>query len=185
MFQTVILDMDGVLVDFVGSILKAHGIETPQEVFYENCRGRWDIDTILKMSPDEFWKPVDRAFWANLQPTKDCYEILGACEDKVGKDNVYLWTTPCECDGCYDGKRDWLKKHFHNRYQMRQLIAGPAKFIGASRFKVLVDDSDSNIEKFAKVGGHTILVPRLWNKDNALSTEALYHVKERLKLLTW
>jgi 5'(3')-deoxyribonucleotidase len=70
-------------------------------------------------------------------------------------------TSPCDTFGCYDGKRDWLKRHypgFENR-----IVATKQKHMLAARNKILIDDHEMNCEMFRCCGGYAITPARPWN----------------------
>ncbi len=64
----IFLDMDGVISDFMGSILELHG--------QGHLAGNWpegeaDYAGVLGLTKDEFWKPVDAVggrFWKDVSP---------------------------------------------------------------------------------------------------------------------
>jgi 5' nucleotidase, deoxy (Pyrimidine), cytosolic type C protein (NT5C) len=182
MIEAILVDMDGVLVDFIGGALKAHGLKVSSTSFYSQKQhlGKWNVETLMGLTDEEFWKPIDREFWTNLEPTHDGLEMLGYIEMLFGLPNVYLWTSPCKNDGCYDGKRDWIRKYLNKQYLNKHLIAGPAKHLGAGPNKILVDDADHNVSAFSQAGGISCLVPRLWNQYHEHAHVSLTRVKDFL-----
>lgn len=149
--------MDGVLVDFTAGALQFHGKHLdPQEIRWEFPRQIGFGDTY---APD-FWNPLGREFWENLDWTYEGLLLLAHLENYFGA-NITIISTPCETDGCADGKRNWVKKHIP-QYSKR-LFLGADKSILAGPNKVLIDDNDKNVETFRAAGGKAILVPRPWN----------------------
>lgn len=149
-----LLDLDGVLVDFVGGAAKLHGFDPALAV-------RWDFMADVGLTQNQFWSPLGEDFWANLPWMPDGMRILAIVEKAFGPENVCLLTSPCDTDGCMQGKLRWIRKHlpvYNRRYLM-----GSAKEFCASRDSLLIDDSDSNTTKFATAGGWGVLVPRPWN----------------------
>jgi 5'(3')-deoxyribonucleotidase len=178
--KRVLIDMDGVLADFMKGLLKAHKIDKTVEEVYANHLGIWLAEELLGMTSVEFWKPIDYRFWENLPVMTGAQDIIELAEKLVGRVNVFLWTSPCANEGCFDGKRAWIKKHLHRQYQLKNLIAGSAKFLGASPTTVLIDDADHNIDAFHAAGGIPCLVPRLWNREHAFRHQAIDTVERRL-----
>ena len=158
------LDMDGVICDFSGGALRAHGLNAtvadltefgwPAQYGFENWRDE----------ESEFWRPFNRSFWANLEWTPDGPELIAALEEVFGE-NIALLTAPSENDGCYDGKKDWVCRHLP-KYRKR-LFTGVAKSLAAAPCKLLVDDYEKNIDMFAGAKGKTVLIPRPWNRRRA------------------
>lgn len=152
--RQVLLDMDGVVVDFIGGAFAWHGRTVPDEV-------PWKIWECMGLTEEEFWEPLGFEFWSSLKPTSDGMELVAELERLAGTENIAVLSSPCLTRGCADGKLAWLESHlpqFSRRY-----LLGPAKQFAAGPGKVLVDDYWHNIEGFRKAGGEAVLVPRKWN----------------------
>ncbi len=156
MKPTVFFDLDGVLCDFVRGALAHH---SRRDFPYEDVQ--WGIESQLNLDPAEFWRLMGRDFWASLDPYPDGMCLLRSIENFVGADRVALLTSPCDTEGCVDGKRAWVAEHLPD-YRKR-LFIGSAKDMFASPSKILVDDHDANLDKFRQAGGKTLAVPRPWN----------------------
>jgi len=154
-----LLDMDGVIVDFVGGACKTHQIEYPYRRL--EAKNNWDIISLFKMKSDDFWEPMEEDFWANLEFTNDAPQILDLVEKYFGLDNVCFLTNPSQNLGSIAGKMRWLETKLP-RYAKR-FLCGPRKEFCAHEKSVLVDDNDGNINSFNKHGGKGILLPRPWN----------------------
>lgn len=153
------LDLDGVLVDFVGGALAMHGKHIPP------AEVRWDFPSQVGfdgVNAAAFWAPLGRDFWAGLGWTADGRGILAAVEDAFGPERVCLLTSPCLTPGCAEGKLDWVRRELPG--YARRVLVGPCKHLLAGPGKLLVDDHDANCEAFAKAGGASVLVPRPWNE---------------------
>lgn len=160
-----LLDMDGVLADFVRGVLEVHGRPSPYTD--PNNLGKWHIPTMWEMTDEEFWDPLRGVdFWANLHPTSDCFRILRILENKFG-DNIRILTSPNLDPECPTGKLEWVRKHIPDYY--RKILIGSSKEYCARHDHLLIDDNDHNIEKFTGNGGKGILFPREWNSHYALS----------------
>ncbi len=148
------LDMDGVVCDFTKGALAVHKtIIPPLEI-------KWDFWKKIGCTEQEFWSPFNREFWSNLEWTVEGKEILDAVES-LFRDNIVLVTSPCETEGCVEGKRDWVSKHLPS--YTRRLMIGPCKHLLAGKGKLLIDDSSDNINKFGLFGGNVLTVSRPWN----------------------
>lgn len=143
-----LLDLDGVLADFIGGLCKLRG--TPRvDPSGWNC-----IDA-------HEWEKMDEEFWATLDRTPEFEAILTTVEETFGPENVCLLTSPVRTAGCLEGKMRWIRKHLP-AYSRRFLI-GPAKEFCANPRSVLIDDSETNVKAFTDAGGYAVLVPREWN----------------------
>ncbi len=166
------LDMDGVIVDFVGGACKLHGIPNP----YPKHKGIWDFVELLDMSAKDFWAPMGEDFWANLEPTPDYERILAHTVNKFGEDNICILTSPCATAGCIEGKKKWIKKHL----KLKHVLFGSSKHFLARPDAVLIDDAEHNVDPFVQHGGKGILLPRMWNKKHNISELAVEHLAVQL-----
>lgn len=171
----VFLDMDGVLVDFIAgaaALFKPVNPIVTRWAFYEN----WGLTAA------DFWMQIQNAgpaFWEDLPPTEECYDILDLLEKSFGVENICLLSAVLMSTAAA-GKVNWIKR-FLPRYK-KQYLLGCAKHFMARPDAVLVDDADHNVEAFAGAGGQSILVPRPWNKNASLDT--LGHVQEQVMSLS-
>lgn len=170
MIDKCLLDMDGVLVNFVKGVCAFHGVDTPYPK-YQN----WNMEIPLGIDKNTFYGNLGREFWANLEWTPDGFEILEVVEERFGVKNVCLLTSPVAADGCIDGKMDWIKKHLPQ--YSRQFLVGPAKEFCANSNHFLVDDFEENIDKFNASGGRGVLVPRPWN-TNRIHPDAVEFIRQ-------
>lgn len=169
------LDLDGVLVNFVGGACRHHKMPTP----YTRAAslGEWDVVKLLDVSPDQFWRGMGYDFWRLLDWMPDGRDILAVVESVFGADNVCLLTSPSDNFGAVEGKRAWVKNHLPSYFD--RLIVGRCKDFMAGPERVLVDDYPVNVEKFSAAGGLGLLVPRPWN--NQYELEAVATVRDSLK----
>ena len=179
--SSLLVDMDGVLVDFTGGIFAAHGIEDP----YQQGATGYDIANVVhewgQIPKDKFWLPCDdHEFWANLPWTLDGKHLLEQCEKAA--DEVYLVTSPTLACWAYSGKAAWVQRHLPN-YSRRVLIGGhECRHLLARPGAVLVDDSEKNVQEFRGSGGTAVLVPRPWNSARGSDVErAIQQIWEATK----
>jgi len=160
----ILLDLDGVLVDFVGAACEVHGVSDPfSEPLASGAKGNWELDKLMGLSGNEFWSRFDHDFWAGVSFTPDGQDIRIAVEEAVGAENVCLLTSPTLSPEAASGKMEWIQNNLPD-YSRRFLI-GSAKQFCASRDSLLIDDADRNVKVFSDAGGNVILVPRPWNAN--------------------
>lgn len=164
------LDLDGVLVDFVGGICRAHGRENPY-LLRENL-GHWHVGEIWGMPDEAFYAPMDADFWAGLRMLPDGAEILQLLEECFEPHNICLLTSPTRTRGAVEGKVQWVADHLP---QYRgQLLVGTAKRFCAHAGAILIDDRPENVMEFHEQGGQSILVPRPWNHLHDVYSPLIY-----------
>lgn len=162
----VLMDMDGVLVDFTSGICIALGKPNP---FLSGHTG-WFYHDLFGITEAEFWEPCnDSFFWEELDWMPDGKRILRSATAVVGEQNIYLSTSPTLSPGSYAGKAAWVTQNMPEGF-LRRLMVGPAKHLMANPRHILVDDNDDNVAKFRDAGGIAILVPRVWNANRGEST---------------
>lgn len=159
----IFLDMDGVLVDMVSGAFKSLNITDYKIPPMEYDMTKWEG---VNLSTRDFWDAIDKTnehFWANLDKYLWSDELVKLCE-QYG--DLFILTAPSRNPYCLAGKMMWIKKYYPQL--VRKIIITPHKYLCAARNRILIDDTDAKIEKFAKHGGKTILFPQLWNKNYKL-----------------
>lgn len=162
MIETVLLDMDGVLVDFVSGVAKFHKINHPYDS--QEAWGRWDFYNLIGLSYEEIMSPLTVEFWANLDWMPGGKKLLEVVEERFGKENICILSNPSGCSKAMEGKLRWLEKHVPE-YKSRYLF-GPSKHFAGHINRLLIDDADHNVLDYLKHGFPALLVPRPWNKRN-------------------
>lgn len=175
------LDMDGVVANFVGGAAKIHHRPYPYTFGDPKSMGIFELETIWHMTPQEFWEPI-RAhpdFWYTLEEMPDGRGIVEAAVATFGQKDCCFLTAPDFKDphGVV-GKHYWIETHYPAFKD--NVIFGKAKQFLAGPDRCLIDDRDKNIKDFKKFGGVGIRVPRLWNQEWEESTHSLEIVKERI-----
>lgn len=172
------LDMDGVIVNFLGGASKAHNRPLPYDI--EENRGIWETETLWGISAEDFWAPInaDRNFWANLEKTPEADEIMKLCTEAVGIANVAILTSPDRSANCFAGKIEWMFRHYP-QLEGRMIFSRAKNFMSSPQ-RILVDDKDANCNEFRKEGGNAILIPRLWNSAHRYADRVVPILKGRL-----
>ncbi len=161
-------DMDGVITDFTTGMCKAFDIPFSNEQ-YPFPLGLWDYIEWLKTEHDLSWSRIktvcsDARFWQNLPllpGAKWFYETLNQYFDIK-----FLTISTGDPHACFEGKRKWLEQHgFAVPYDKRMFLLGfgESKEDYAMKHLFLIDDQDTNVQKFRHGGGYAVLVPRPWN----------------------
>ena len=163
----ILLDMDGVLCDFVGATCVLFQ-KNPSYVYANWKPGNWNVANEIGVTEDDVWKKVSEVgepFWENIDPypwAKEMYEWL------TTKGEVVILTSPAIDPTCHSGTVKWLYK-FTGNEKFRNYLIGPKKEACARPSNLLIDDSDKNVEAFLKPPAgcpeaKTLLFPQPWNK---------------------
>lgn len=169
---TLLLDMDDVLVDFVGGACAAHGVTEGAALAHWEL-GRWNvIPPVSKalglpevMTDGQFWATLDATpgFWRNLQPLPWLYELL--CWAANDFDEWYVVTAPARHRDCVPDKVAWLAERLGVSYTDR-VIPTRHKHLLARPGTILVDDRPDTVDAFNKAGGHGVLFPKYHNANH-------------------
>lgn len=189
--KTILLDLDGVLVNFHKRAFPIWKCSPSLEDYPIECG--WDILDALnfqrkkrgfkKVEPKQFWNRFDTHFWATLPWYRHAKNFLKSLEDIVGQENIILCTSAAYDSSCAAGKVEWITRELP-AYR-RQYFIGCQKFRLAKPDVLLIDDADHNVLDFREHDGKAVLFPRPWNwyKD-ARSQEPYEQALELVELLT-
>lgn len=166
----ILLDMDGVLVDFLSGAITALNRDFNRTVTleqYVNEFGMWETYDYYGITVKEFWHSIHSTpdFWYNLKPTPwavQLYKMLELLGD------VTIVTSPSEYPDCYAQKARWLSDFG---------ISGSSVFMGSRKYLmagngILIDDYYKNVNAFRDAGGEAVLIPSNWN-TNGLTFERI------------
>jgi len=159
---TIYLDMDGVLTDFVGACLKEFAVEANEKGLTPEKVDRWSIEQLLGVSQDELWDRIGyTGFWADMKPYPWALALFNECR-RHGE--VVLLTSPGDCAWAAAGKLMWVRSNM----PPVTLIQTKDKTHCAQFGRILIDDSDKNIDAWQDADGYGILFPQPWNRRGDL-----------------
>jgi len=163
-----LLDMDGVLSDFISGAITLLNRELNRNITLEEYikTGGWDIAKVYGISTSQFWSHIDneKNFWLNLEPFPWIKELLEFLRE-LGE--VTIVTSPSQDYSCASQKLEWLDRYL--KIKSYDVFLGSKKHLMSGN-GILIDDYSKNTEKFKLHGGQAILVPSNWN-DPDLSFE--------------
>jgi len=186
--ETILVDLDGVLVNFHSPAFLYWGC-SPNIFDYPSQYG-WDIVDALnhqrkargleKVTPYQFWRGLDKEFWATLPMYPYARTFMAGLERMVGQENITICTSAAFDSECAGGKVEWINRELP-AYR-RQYFIGCQKFRLANPNVLLIDDSEKNVDSFREYGGSTLLFPRPWNSHKSYESQEAYdyilqHVK--------
>ena len=171
--MNILLDMDGVLKDFVSAAIRANGY-----CFSHDDVNQWSLWEIAGATSLEFWANIngDEGFWSSMAEYDwwiELIEMVNAVDP-----NFSFCTTPSHCPSAASGKLSWLQSHFGPKFG--NYVLTPQKHLLARPANLLIDDSDSNVKDFRAAGGNAILFPQPWNANRELVGDRLGYVRQEL-----
>lgn len=157
-----LLDMDGVLVDFLSGAIKALNRDYGRNITieeYANKFGQWGTYDYYGITVAQFWKSIEDTpnFWIDLKPMPWCNLLYGMLSE-LG--DVTIVTSPSLDPTCAKEKLEWLKSYLN--ITPDKVFLGSRKYLFAGN-GILIDDYFKNVDSFRANGGQAILIPSTWN----------------------
>lgn len=180
MLKSIFLDMDGVLVDFVGPTVGLFKT-TFEHISARWVRGTYDLCRVLGVDEAELWATIDKHgadHWLNLPAYPWAKTLFDYCN---GITHTFVATSPSMMPDCASAKTEWLQKFFGRRF--RSYAITPVKRELAAYGKVLIDDFDGNCDDFRDNGGYAIVFPRIWNSMHEQADDPIRYVTDELAKL--
>lgn len=156
MTELILLDMDGVIANFVDSSLKVCNIPLTHDQV-----NRWDYYH-GHMTEQEFWRAIDCTpdFWKDIKPYEWAEELLEMCRDIAP---VYFCSSPAMHHVSASDKIWWLRTHGFMKADEENYILTKHKHMLANRRRILIDDGTHQIDAFNAQGGIGLEFPQPWN----------------------
>jgi 5'(3')-deoxyribonucleotidase len=183
MITRILLDMDGVLADFVGHIL------TPDE--HATVRGQMNIPKAIGITEKDMWKrtEADPDWWANIPPYNHTDDVIPAILEALSDEweqrtiEFYIVTQPHdENPHCTPQKRQWVKDNLTD-VLIQALVPTGNKHMLANSFTLLIDDDPRHVMRFRESGGHAILFPSHCNELHMYAADPIPFLSHQLELL--
>lgn len=151
------LDLDGVLVDLVGGLARAHGSRLTRQTW----PATYDLSAALGMSHDACWshpRVLGARFWIDLDPLPWASDLVDLLRQRF--EHVVLLSQTVNDLSSYEGKARWC----HVRFPSLPVLLGQRKTLVSAPDRLLVDDYEVNEGEWLARGGRVALVPGPWNR---------------------
>jgi 5'(3')-deoxyribonucleotidase len=173
----ILLDMDGVLADFVGEV---------EEIFNFPLAGKInehdDFWSVLGQSPNDFWNHKDinkTEFWENLAKYSWADELVSILHYYAKE--VHICSSPSLAVPAFSGKAKWIENHYPTL--LGNIVLTRNKSLLANEDHILIDDSEVMVNNFRKAGGNAILFPQEWNANKEFINDRIGYVSLELEKL--
>ncbi len=169
----IFFDMDGVLVNF-----NKHASEVHNRPYEPNTE--YMLEEEWRITSKQFWKPIDALggqFWIDLEPYSWFDELI-----ELAKGSFCIATTPSHAASATEGKVQSIQKLFGSKF--RDYFITPRKWLLGGINRILIDDLESNCEKFERQGGTAILFPQTYNMNKHLVNDRMEYIKESIASAT-
>lgn len=162
----ILLDVDGVVADFVQAVCIKYGLQKSQ------LRKEWQVlgcvAELMNSDKKKIWNAIqhDHYFWASMPKTKeanDLFRLLNNLTSQYKLDPIaFVTSTP---EPVHQVRTDWIMRWFG----AVPVVYTDDKFLLAQS-GLLIDDKFENVERFKHHQGQAILYPNEWN-NNFISWE--------------
>ncbi len=191
--KTILIDYDGVIVDWNKAALKSIGLDdTEPELRKKLVESTYGIEDAIPNFREAF-DAIDRSgpdFWANLEVLPWGHLLISIATNltapMLDEAAVAICTSPGRWTGAGTGKMIHQKKHFTDI----PLIICKEKQLLAAESKFLVDDKPEAVHKFMAFGGEAFLWPNQYqlmemSHDKDFLAETLVNLTKRFERFLW
>ena len=141
---TVVLDMDGVLVDFFGAFAKLANVEHWKQMDSQRLQGVLD-------------KIVGSDYFAKLPKTNVCDSIVEMVIDFAGSYSILSSPLRGDISNSSKHKQIWVTNNLSPQPRETIIVRDKALYAAANGVQnILIDDRGSNIDKWRQAGGYGI-----------------------------
>ena len=152
----VLVDMDGIVSDFVGSVLARYNSDHNDTLTHEDIKSN-DMHKYTKLGVEFYDYFHQEGLFADCEAFKDAQTILSQLVED-GNQVVFV-TKPVNFSlHCMAEKQHWVNKHFPTIGHKNMVFTGHKHLV---RGDVLIDDLASNLENFQ---GTRLLLDQPWNR---------------------
>lgn len=160
--ETILLDMDGVVVHHFIELGRLFGIEVSRDNW---PKGKTIIKEITG-TPKEIFDPkvisAGAELWERMEPFPWFKTFVSELENIAP---VYFLSAPEYGAGCVAGKVSWLEKYYGKGFD--RFILTKHKTLFAKPTHLLIDDGPKNVSDFIAHGGKALLFDQPWNNSSA------------------
>ena len=179
--DTIMLDQDGVLANFIEGVHNVFG----EPYDYSKLTKNWYFweGWNKGVTGSEVNRRCTAEMWESLPWMHDGRELLDVILKKFDLEQVYILTVPMINPESTIGKTRWLQREIP-KLSRRIITVGQdvSKGLLAKPNMLLIDDKDSNIDEFAAAGGQVVQVPRPWNRNSEFADCTVECVAGRLEV---
>lgn len=157
MQKRLIVDMDDVMADASGAIIKVYNEEYGSSYTHSDFFGTSLWDNEIKNNYLHIRHRLHEVgFFRNMAVKDDAKEVMKALYDKY---EVFIVSAATEFPNSLKEKMDWLEEHFDFIPWQRIVLCGDKRIVTGD---IMIDDHDKNLKYFQ---GETILFDAIHNQS--------------------
>lgn len=172
-----LLDMDGVVCNFIDGLIKSHGWPIKHDDY-----ASWDFHRTFGVTDEEMWESTnDGKWWLGLEEYPWAKVLV---TELRRRGEVVFCTSPSLDSSCPSQKVQWLRNHALMHPRRNDYQIGGRKELNAKSGAILIDDSEDKVAKYIEHGGEAILFPQPWNSNRDLISRRFNYVRGGVKILS-
>jgi 5'-nucleotidase len=146
---TILIDMDAVLVDILGTWLPLINKDYNENLTADNLTD-WNVTGCAKNAThDQIMEYLyEEDFFANLKPIDGAIEVF----KKLYEEGFNIWIVtapPYDCKYAFSGKLEWIEKHLPFFPKDKVIFT---RHKGQIKGNILFDDAPHNLNEFPEIG---------------------------------
>lgn len=161
MIETILVDADGVLMDFMGRVAAVWKRD------YAGLmkiwpKGEWSAARVLGITDRQFWRRIDtEKFWSGVRPYPGAAAFLRTLSGRLP---TVICTSATRSAAALTAKLRGLRA-LCGEDQPIVVMQNASKRLLAGPTALLIDDCDRVVDEYRLAGGRAVLFPRRWNRD--------------------
>lgn len=175
--KRIAVDMDEVLADALGKLIRLYNAEFSENLTVEDMWGHWMVNVLPAERQDRLMAYLqEKDFFEDLEVMPDSQRVL---ERLSGRYEIFVATAAMEFPNSFGPKFRWLERHFPFLSPTRFVFCGDKSILHAD---YLIDDMPRHFQRFAGQGvlftaAHNANVVAKVRVNNWLEVEELFFPK--------
>jgi 5'(3')-deoxyribonucleotidase len=175
--KRIAVDMDEVLADALGKLIRLYNAEFSENLTVEDMWGNWMVNVLPAERQDRLMAYLqEKDFFEDLAVMPDSQRVL---ERLSGRYEIFVATAAMEFPNSFGPKFRWLERHFPFLSPTRFVFCGDKSILHAD---YLIDDMPRHFQRFAGQGilftaAHNANVVAKLRVNNWLEVEDLFFPK--------
>lgn len=175
--KRIAVDMDEVLADALGKLIRLYNAEFSENLTVDDMWGHWMVNILPVERQDRLMAYLqEKDFFEDLDVMPDSQRVL---ERLSGRYEIFVATAAMEFPNSFGPKFRWLERHFPFLSPTRFVFCGDKSILHAD---YLIDDMPRHFQRFAGQGvlftaAHNANVVAKVRVNNWLEVEELFFPK--------
>jgi len=180
----IFLDMDGVIVNLVSSLLKKYNKDYHDSVKPEDIKS-FGIHKYVKINRAIYnYFKLPGMFGEELEPFENAISVIKMIAEEYPQ--TYILTTPHDSsETCERDKKNWVRKHLPF-FNTKNIIFSHHKHLLSKPGDIILEDKPLDLKRWKDNGGISICYNQPWNQEATCTHRVknwyeFYHLLEAIK----